>query len=366
MLVTLKFITEGAKPAPVRRALDHVSAKLLGVLLLVGCAGDWLKNDSAFEAAQTKKLLGIEVQDFTPPQGPTGFDDLPGDAREFVFAVTERRLSGAKPKLSYEPRRSVLARASDGSIYEAYCGYDDPKKIVPGHRFVSTLANRRQRYGGTDYHPQDVYIGKQDTGRVKPTLFFRDVGSHTTSPHHLAIDSHGRCHLIVADVNIYQNNRLHLFWVIGDPLSGEWTAAWLIDRRGFTSECVPWSASFRDKVHLVWNWCDASRTPAPGSGLYHLEWSSHGFGRKVRVASGDISEWDAAVDPKSGRLLVVFSKGDGVYVISRVDGNKWTRAARLHPELTRSKDVSVEASENGTFVIRTGVANTREWLLRPR
>src|SRR5262249_7228737 len=150
---------DGIRPAPTGWDSGRLSAKLLVVLLFVGCAGDWLKSDSVFEATQTKKLLGVEVQDFPPPQGPIGFDDLPADAHEFKFTVTEQLLSGAKPKRSYEPRQSVTARAPDGSIYEAYCGYDNPKKIVPGHRFVSTLANRRNRYGGPNY-PLDVYIGK--------------------------------------------------------------------------------------------------------------------------------------------------------------------------------------------------------------
>jgi len=61
-----------------------------------------------------------------------------------------------------------------------------------------------------------------------------DVGSYDTAPHHLAIDKKGMVHLIVADVNIFQDNRLDLYWAIGDPATGKWTAAWLLDRRGFT------------------------------------------------------------------------------------------------------------------------------------
>lgn len=53
--------------------------------------------------------------------------------------------------------------------------------------------------------PEDVYIGRREAGRIKPTLFFRDVGSHTTAPHYLAIDNRGMVHLAVADVNISQH-----------------------------------------------------------------------------------------------------------------------------------------------------------------
>lgn len=215
--------------------------------------------------------------------------------------------------------------------------------------------------------PQDVFIGMREGGRVKPTLFFRDVGSHDTAPHYLAIDSQGRVHLTIADVNIFQDNRLDLYWMIGNPVSGKWTAAWLIDRRGFTSWSHPWSAAWGDKVHLLWTWCDVSiNKRAPGMGAFHVEWSPAGFGRKMRVIPGVVTEWDAAIDPQTGRILIAFSKDDRVYVLSRSEQGGWTRAARLHPRLRKELDVSVEAAEGGAFIIRTGTANTREWVLRPQ
>jgi hypothetical protein len=264
-------------------------------------------------------------------------------------------------------RPTVEARAPDGSVYEAYCGHDDPKRIVPGHGFVSTLLNRRHRYGGAPYHPQDVFIGKPESGRLKPSLFFRDVGSHSTAPHSLAIDSEGQCHLMVADIVIYEDNRLHLYWVVGDPGERKWTAAWLMDRRGFTSSSQPWSAAWDRSVHLLWNWEDADShgVPHPGSGVYHVERTPEGFGRKVRVVPGHVTQWDAALEPKAGRLLLVFSKNDGVYVTTRKVGEKWTKPARLHAELKKGCDVSAEPVKGGAFVIRTHREQTREWLLNP-
>jgi hypothetical protein len=370
-----------------RRHRMHSTSVLFLLLLLLGCiARDPVpapqlaqaqpsgqrapeaESDSDFEASQTQKLLGVPVQDFPPPQGLTGFDELSAAAPAFRFTVTERPPSGAKPRASYETRQKVQARAPDGSVYEAYLGQDNPGEIAPGHGFVSTLENRRQRYGthhGYEYSPEDVFVGKRENGRLKPTLFFRDVGSHTTAPHYLAIDSREQAHLVVADVNIFQDNRLDLYWVIGDSMLGKWTTAWLVDRRGFTSWSHPWSAAWGDKVHLLWNWCDVSvHKRAPGMGLFHVQWGPGGFARKVRIIPGVVQEWDAAIDPKSGRLLVVFSKDDGVYVISRSENGGWTRAVHLHPRINKRCEVSVEAVAGGHFVIRTDAEVTREWELR--
>jgi hypothetical protein len=200
-----------------------VTALAAGLLfgLAPGCGGPGNNPaaDAAFEKAQTEKLLGVPVQDFPLPQGPDAFDELPADRPDFDFAATERPLSGPKPRPWFETRSSVLAKAPDGTVYEAYCG-DGRGKVAPGHRFTSTLANRRHRYGGDAYHPHDVFVGKHDSEQLHPLLFFRDVGSHNTAPHHMAIDGDGRCHLAVADVDIYEGNRLHLYWVIGRPQAG--------------------------------------------------------------------------------------------------------------------------------------------------
>lgn len=170
----------------------------------------------------------------------------------------------------------------------------------------------------------------------------------------------------MADVNNFQDNRLDLYWVSGNPVTGKWTAAWLVDRRGFTSWSNPWSAAWSDKVHLIWTWRDVSvNKGAPGMGAFHVEWTPDGFSRKVRVIPGVVQEWDAAIDPKSGRLLIVFSKDDGVYVVSRSENSGWTRVARLHPRIKKRSDVSVEASKGGSFVIRTSSEDLREWVLRP-
>jgi hypothetical protein len=97
-------------------------------------------------------------------------------------------------------------------------------------------------------------------------------------------------HLAVADVNLSQNNRLDLYWIIGDPKMGKWNSACLVDRRGFTSWSHPWSAAWSDKVHLIWDGCDVSiNKRAPGMGAFHVERTANGFGRKTRIFEG--AEW---------------------------------------------------------------------------
>jgi hypothetical protein len=334
-------------------------------------------DDAAFEAAQTAKLLGVPVQNFPAPQGLTGFDELPTNARAFTFTLREQPRSGPPPPVYFAERKIVAARAPDATVYEAYCGHDDASEIVPGHGFVSNFENRRQWYGnhlGYGYMPQDVYIGKREAGRIRPTLFFRDVGSHTTAPHYLAIDNQGRVHLAVADVNISQDNRLDLYWVIGDPKTGKWNSAWLVDRRGFTSWSHPWSAAWSDKVHLIWDWCDVSiHKRAPGMGAFHVEWSASGFGRKTRIFSEPVRQLDAAVDQASGLLVIVLAKdAGGVYVLSRSADGKWTRPGLLHPSLRGDANVSIEAAGSGAFIIKAGsdsliggVDDSKQWLLRP-
>lgn len=371
-----------------RPGLSVVAAIALVVLLLVCAAGQRVavpvsgqiqngngqrpsaEADSAFEASQTQKFLGVAVRDFPPPQGLTGFDELPANAPLFKFTAKAQPLSGAKPPPFYETRTKVQARTPEGALYEAYVGGDDPNEIVSGHGHVSHAGNTRQRYDthhGYSFSPQDVFIGQRVAGRLKPVLFFRDVGSHTTAPHHLAIDGLGQFYLAVADVNISQGNRLDLYWVIGNPQSGKWTAAWLIDRRGFTSWAHPWSAARGDKAHLIWNWCDTTNSKvAKGSGAFHVELGRGGLGRKVRVVTGEVIGWDAGLDPRTGRLLIAFSRDDGIYVRSRPEGGSWTRAARLHSQGSQYNSVAIEANGDGAFIIRTSAEDNREWLLRPQ
>jgi hypothetical protein len=221
-------------------------------------------------------------------------------------------------------------------------------------------------YWVAQYYPQDIYVGTRAGGRLRPTLFFRDVGSHDDAPHALAVDGRGQCHLVVADVNIYQDNRLDLYWVIGDPRTGRWTEAHLIDRRGFTSWSHPWSTARGDEVHLLWSWVDATAEGAhPDSGLFYVVRSGGRFSRKVRVARGPISAWEAAIDAGSGTILVAFSAGNDVYLLSRTAGEAWTRPAKLHEAVYADMGVTVAPAGDGAFVVRVQ-AEKREWLVRPR
>jgi hypothetical protein len=321
-----------------------------------------------FEVSQTEKLLGVHLQTFPEPQGPAKFDELPPTQPILQFTVKEQAVSGPTPQPSFETRPTVKAKAPDGSVYEAYCSRDQ-SGVILGSQKPSTASYTRQMYGthhGYGFDPQDVYIGKRVGNRIKTDLLFPDVGSHTTAPHHLAIDNKGMVHLIVADVNIFQNNGLDLYWVIGDPRTGKWTAAWLVDHRDFTSTCHPWSGASADKVNLLWHWEKQEVDDSPDEGIFHLQWQPGGFGKKVRVVKGVFRSWDAAVDPQSGRLLLVYSNDKGVYITSRPEGGTWTMPAMLNKSLTKSHDVSATSVNNGTFIIRTihNYNDMREWVVR--
>jgi WD40 repeat protein len=323
------------------------------------------KEPAAFEVAQTTKFLGFPVRDFPKPQGPKKFDELPADAPAFVFTLTPRKVSGPEPRVSYETRRSVFAKAPDGSKIEAYLGWGNDQGITPGHGFKSTPENRRHSYGGGAYHPYDVFIGKHVDGRLQPALFFRDVGSHATAPHTVAVDSKGRCHLMVADVDLGQGNRFKLYWLVGDLATRKWTEAWLVDYRDrFTSWAHPWSAAWKEQVHLIWNWDGgASADNGDEAGLYHVQRTPAGFGRKTCISKDSAENVDVAADPVSGRLVLVFSTDDGVFVASKPADGVWTRPTRLHGGPARNERVLVQAAEEGKFVIRTHHRTTREWLL---
>lgn len=320
-----------------------------------------------FEVRQTEKLLGVRLQTFPKPQGPTKFEVLPPIRPALHFVAKEQPVSGPTPLPSYERRPIVKAKAPDGSIYEAYCTRDSSEVILSSQQ-PSTPENTRQLYGthyGYAYSPEDVFIGKRVGGRIKTDLLFPDVGSHDTAPHHLAIDSKGMVHLIVADVNIFQDNRLELYWVIGDPGTGKWTAAWLVDRRDFIGSSSPWSGAWADKVNLLWHVEKVGLESSPDDGIYYLQWQPGGFGQKIKVVKGRVNSWDAAVDPQSGRLLLVYSDDNGVYITSRPEGGgTWTMPARLNKTLTTPDEVSASSLNDGLFIIRTTSKDTREWVVR--
>lgn len=286
-------------------------------------------------------------------------------------------------------RREVIAKEPDGSEWVAFCG-----RFKDGGGFPSTRINRRHRYGGGSFHPADIYIGKRVDGEMRPVLFFRDVGSHDTSPHDFAIDGDGRFHLAVADVDIGQNNRLEVYWLVGDPKSRRWKAAWLVDhRRTFTYAASPRLTSWDHHMQLVWfverpraesreEGTDAPRAAGAReareepscTSIYHVAWKPAGFGPKVRVIAfpGAITGFDVAQDPRTGTLLIAFSTGRGISLIARSRDGRWSRVEALDPSVPCGRPVSVAALGDGRFVIRAGpgwmdpgMVAAAEWLLIP-
>jgi len=340
-----------------------MKAAILLILFITGVSG--AQTSAEYEAWQTAKYLGINVKPF--PQ-LAGYDDIPPGASEFRFRLQKRPLTGPTPPPSYETRNLVKAKASDGTVYEAYAGTYDEKKVWPGPGRDSSNMNTRQQYAphlGYGYIGPDVFIGTRDRGRIRTSLFFRDFGSHATAPHFISVDSRGHVHLIVSDVNISDDNELNVYSLIGDPKSRKWTDAVMLDRRGFTSWSHPWAGAWRDKVFSLWNWGDATYDKNNANmGLFFVEWGPSEYGRKVRAVPGFIETYDAAIDPVTGLLVIVASRDDGVFVVSRSSAGQWTKPAKLDPTLNERTDVSITPAPNSTFIIRTD-RNRSEVLLRP-
>ena len=87
-------------------------------------------------------------------------------------------------------------------------------------------------------------------------------------------------------------------------------------------------------------------------GLFYADWSATGYGRKIRVFKGLIESYDAAVDPRTGRLVVVAGIGNKIYFASRSPGGGWQKPAPVSPEITTGSvdGLSVQVSKDGSLV----------------
>jgi hypothetical protein len=345
-------------------AFPALKAAALLFLILGGCSSPEEKED-AFELKRTQENLGVPVRPFyAGAQGEAGLDRIPEHDLPFSFNLTEKNITGVAPRDKYHTRKSVFAKTPSGELIEAYCGYSDDNDVLHSHNFTSTLENRRHGYASNlgVFHPKDVFIGYRVDGKLKPTLFFRDVGSHSSSPHHVAMDKTGQCHLVVADVYTGLDNPLKLYWMIGDLSNGRWTEARLIQHRAqFTYWTTPWLVAQGDLVHLVWAW-----EGRDSGAVCYVDWSPNGFGTKTRIFDGVVENLDVAADPDSGRLIVVFSNQYGVFVSSRHPDGSWTKCTPLGPSFKNSPAVSVSATGKDQFVIRTGGEEAKEYLLEPK
>jgi hypothetical protein len=342
-----------------------------GVLVLIAFVTIRSQNARSFESAETARVLGIKVTGFEGAQGVSTFQEIDPTWQALKLTTRSRPLTGPTPLPNYEQRKSIQAKAPDGTIYYGLAGRFGEGRVLPGPGGDSTNQNPRQMYAthlGYGFNPADVFIGKFQNNKIKTALFFRDIGSHETAPFHFTIDSKGNVHLIVADVNISANNELNVFSLTGDPRTGKWTDAVLLDRRGFTSSSHPWSATSGETIHLMWNWGDATYDVMnPGMGLFYIDWANGKYGQKLRVISGLIETYSAAVDSKTGKLLVVARVGEIVYVTLRAADGTWRKAIELSPKIASLLyDLSVHAAGDGSFIVRGSGSGRLEWVLRPQ
>jgi hypothetical protein len=337
------------------------------------------------ERAATEKYLGVKVKDLPAMEQ---FDEADPNAPTFKAAMKFQYEAAADLDTAILGRPSVYATAPDGTLWEAYCGKSGPKPVSfnpmdtssdqpssppeivePYKSFESTSENTRQSYEthhGYAYHPSDIFIGKSENGRLLTSLFFRDVGSHTTAPHHMAIDSSGNVHLVVADVNMSEDNNLDLYWVVGSIYTGKWISAYKIEHRGFTSIAKVWNGAYHDKVHLVWSW-DTGQNKSPEMGIYHIEKTPSGFSRKERIFKGEVFSLSAAIDLDSGRLVVVFTNSDGAYGISKEEGGTWTRPTSMNYPPFAMTDVTLRTGTSGNFLLNVNDMNSAAtWSIEPK
>jgi len=335
------------------------------------------------ERAATEKLLGVKVNDLPAMKE---FDESDPNSPTFKATILLQGSSQADFDPDLGMRSSVYATASDGSVWEAYCGKPGPKQVQfpelglssspapppeivePYEDFKSTPGNTRQSYDthlGYAFNPLDIFVGKTKNGRLATTLFFRDVGSHTTAPHHMAIDQSDNIHLVVADVNISDNNSLDLYWVVGSVNGSKWTSAYEIDRRGFTSIAKVWNGAYHDTVHVLWSW-DTGQNKSPEMGLYHIEKSLSGFSKKVRIFKGDVWSMSAAIDLKSGRILVAITNNEDCYLISKNPGEKWTRPTPMNKPEFRNAYIQLLPGDSDNFVLSVNNMNSvATWSIQP-
>ncbi len=327
---------------------------LFSIALLLACGASSkskkLPASLSPELEKTSKMLGVEVQALPNDQGLDEFDDIDQGAPEFESSLKAGvvKEQDFMESMMFE-RSSVFATGPDGTKWEAYCGQageiptvpaeidfgqkqsDTPRTVVPFRGFISTPENTRQDYDthhGYSYNPKDVFIGRREEGRLWTSLFFRDVGSHTTAPHYFAMDEAGDAHLAVADVNISDDNSLDLYLMSGSPELEKWDSAYLVDHRAFTSVAQVWIGEWKKDLHLLWSWHSGERK-TPGAGLFYVEKTGSRFGRKTRLYSGEVLEWSSAVDPQSGLILVVFAGHDGIYLVAKEAGGEWARPTRV-------------------------------------
>jgi hypothetical protein len=299
---------------------------------------------------RTEQALGVPLGDFPARNEPDTLVDA--GAPEFPFDLSIRAGDKAPPRVFYEKRKSVIDVDPGGDRFEAWCGYASDEKIDLGPGQSSLPGPGRREYGrhrGAGYIPSSIFIGSVNEGRLRPVLVFPDVGTHLTSPHDMTIDAHGACHLVVADVSPPEN-RLRLYWTVSDPTKRRWADARLIDHRRSVSWCRAWIRAIGDEVVLLWE--TAPWMKEPGSGIFCVSRRGETFSQRMRLASGEIDGWGAALSPADGRVVVAWCVGPQAFAVARTSG-QWSRVVRLPPEINGGSSIEVLALPDARYTLRT-------------
>ena len=88
------------------------------------------------------------------------------------------------------------------------------------------------------------------------------------------------------------------------------------------------------------------------------------LGRKTIISEDPGDTFDFAVDPDTGRIVLVFATDRGVFVSCRSQKGEWTKAKVLDPNLDKNHDVAITALGKGEFGVRVKYEESTDFQLR--
>lgn len=316
-----------------------------------------------FERLQTEKTLKLKVKNFPEPQGVERFETR-GGGNELRFRASSRKPQGPKPK-SWTEEDTLEARARDGTLYQVFMGYGNAEVLAPGYEFPTSRTDRRHLLRDGVDSPKNLYFGRSTGGKLVPTLFFRDVGPYYLNCH-MALDSKGRCNLSLVDINLEQRDSFKLYSLVGDIDGGKWLDAVLLDQatvktRYASTRCF----ALEDRIVITWY---RELEEGNGRGLFVVERSHAGFGKKVRLVQAMITAMDTILDPETKRILISYVTADGIFLLSRASpDDPWEGPTPLDPTLPANLEeykrgrVWLQSNAKETFLVRAEFGGLREW-----
>jgi hypothetical protein len=174
----------------------------------------------------------------------------------------------------------------------------------------------------------------------------------------LAIDGDGKAHLVVSDVLIGENNRLKVYWAIGDLGSKKWEKLYLVEHVAeFHYWSSPKAVSTKDRVHLILENSKGNKVTY----LEHHSWNKkEDFSLPTIIHEGPDVEFDVAECQFGDSLLMVYSSKEGIFLVGHQDGT-WRGARLLPKEIKEQCRVAIENIAHDRFQIRASGEKNRQF-----